>query len=146
MSGNYAGDPAASAKDAVRFRLGDTGPTFEFSNAEITYMLGLNGQRVLRTAAACARQLSAKYTGQVSKSVGSLSISYGERAASYATLADQLDALDRRTPGPIKVFGISESEKETDLTDTDKFGATRGIQIDEHRNPRVSDATNYSAP
>jgi hypothetical protein len=138
MSATYANDPMASDKDAVRFRIGDTASPWQFSDAEINYLIVEHGT-ALRAAAQAARQLSARYSNQLSRTVGSLHLDYATRARNYAQLADELQRqADRMAPGTVLTFGVTKSEK--DGGDDDLYSVNRGIEIDLHRNPRQSSA------
>ena len=82
----------------MRFLVGDTGPNFDLSNAEVNYELTLvypppsspppNGNFL--PAAYCADAIAALYKSQVDKKVGDLSISYSQKAKQYNDIAIRL--------------------------------------------------------
>lgn len=121
MTFTYSGDPSSSNLDQVRFLLGDTvedGATFQ--DEEILFALSQNGDQPLPTAIYLAGSAAAKYSRYATKSVGDLSISYGELAANFRTLADTL-SRQQSLVAPPSLFsgGISVSRKLTESTNTD---------------------------
>lgn len=119
----YAGDPAASNRDAVYFLIGDTKTTAqEFTNAEIDFLLAQNGSNVYAAAAEAARQLAAKFAKQADKTVGDLSVSLSQKSKAYLELLRTLEekaATQSYVPTPY-AGGISRSDKENDETDADR--------------------------
>lgn len=88
----YSGDPSSSTRDAVRLWLSDTDMSSpKLLDGEIDYLLGIYPNPML-AAAQGARSLAAKWSGKASKRVEGLSISYGELAGNYLTLAADLEA------------------------------------------------------
>lgn len=96
MTWTYSGNPSSSDRDEVRFLLGDTDTSDQLiSDEELDYLLTVHpddgaGYSNYEAAAAAARQIAARFTRQIDKSVGSLSISYGSRAQQFRDLADML--------------------------------------------------------
>lgn len=87
MVATYSGDPASSTLDEVRFLIGDTTVTDAlFQNDEITYLLT---GRTPRQAAIAACQTLARRFARLpgSRSIGEVSISYGDLSKRYAELA-----------------------------------------------------------
>lgn len=104
----YSGDPTDSAKDEVRFLIGDTDSSTQLiSDEEINYLVGIHpavvGSANYLAAAAAARAVAGKYTGAVSKQVGSLRINLAERASQYAELAKSLE--EAATTGVGQIIG-----------------------------------------
>lgn len=104
----YSGDPTDSAKDEVRFLIGDTDSSSQLiSDEEVNYLVGIYpasaGTANFLAAAAAARSIAARYTGAVSKQVGSLRINLAERASQYAELAKTLE--EAATTGAGQVIG-----------------------------------------
>jgi hypothetical protein len=96
MPWSYSGNPADSPKDEVRFLVGDTNRDDQIlSDEEIAYLLTLYppsaGLANWECAAEAARAISSKFTNLISKTVGSLSLQYGDKAAQFAELADKLE-------------------------------------------------------
>jgi hypothetical protein len=95
MGWSYSGNPADSAKDEVRFLVGDTDRDDQLlSDEEIAFMISLypkaTGYANWDCAAECARTIASKFSKLISKTVGSLSLQYGDKARQYAELADRL--------------------------------------------------------
>lgn len=119
MTFSYSGDPSSSTKDQVRFYLGDTTETgATFSDEEITFALGQNSDKPLPAAIFLALSAAARYARYVTKSVGDLSISYGELATNFRTLATTLSQqLSMTNPPNIFSGGISVAGKRTEKLD-----------------------------
>jgi len=119
MTWEYA-YPAASSKDAVRFLIGDTNPDdIQLQDEEIDWLL-LQETNVYLAASHACRNLAAKYAREVTKSVGGLSISMGERQSQYRDLAASLATLAEQTtsvPTPIYT-AQTVAEKEARGADT----------------------------
>lgn len=142
MSWSYSGNPSSSNLDKVRFLIGDTDTTDQqLSDEEITSMLADNSDNPYAAAIACAEGLVSKFSRKVQKSVGDLSISYGETANNYRTLLGDLRrkaSIQLCTP---YAGGISISDKETDEEDSDlvKPAFTRDMHDIESPNDEDSD-------
>lgn len=98
MTWTYSGDPASSAKDEVRALMGDTDADTQLVTDEevlwaITQHADQTGYGNYRAAAMIAHMIAARYSKMVSKSVGSLSINYGQRYTQYLELAKSLEAM-----------------------------------------------------
>jgi hypothetical protein len=121
---SYTGDPASSAKDSVRFHVGDViKDDPQVNDEEIEYLLGDEGGNVLRAAARVAETIAAKYARQVDKTVGGLSLSAGRRQEKYSQLAQKLWSRARSTGSGLAApyaGGISQSDKDTNAADTDR--------------------------
>lgn len=93
MTWEWSGDPTTSSKDAVRFLLDDIDESNQkMSDEGLLWLLSQESNIYLAAALACDT-LAARYRALVqSKSVGGLSISYGDRAAQYAEQAATLRA------------------------------------------------------
>lgn len=94
IASSYSGSPATSARDAARFEVGDTGPTFELTDAEVDYALAANAtspRASLSAAADLASVLAMRYAREYeSESNGDLAVTKGQRWQSMVTLADKL--------------------------------------------------------
>lgn len=132
MTWSY-GDPSASAKDAVRFEVGDTDKTKpQVQDEDIYYVLGLNSQIVLKAAARIAEHLAAKYTRMGSVRNATIANDKMNVAKEYRELANRLRARATRATSFIAP-SISVSEKETNELDTDivQGRIKRGIHDDQ---------------
>ena len=140
----YAGDPAASDKDAVRYLLGDTDEDDQkLSDEEIEYELAQGGS-VRATAARAARALAASYALQpATKKVGDLEITFGNRAANFLVIADRIQAESSLAAVPI-AGGISVADKDRVAANADRVvpSFTRGM----HDNPSVNWSGNSTTP
>lgn len=104
MAWSYSGNPATSGKDEVRFLIGDTDDASQqLSDEEIQYLLTLHaaqsGYPNYRAASAAATTIAAKHASAMRKTVGSLSLDYGQRYNQYLELAKELDEKALSTSG-----------------------------------------------
>lgn len=92
MAWTYSGDPAASERDALRYRIGDTEPADPLrTDEELDYELAIGGGVTLAAARACDG-LMAKFARLCDVSDGDVSVRYGQKAEHYAALAATLRA------------------------------------------------------
>jgi hypothetical protein len=106
MAWTYSGNPKSSAKDEVRFLIGDTRQAFGFlSDEEITYVLDKNEQDVDKTAVDCCKDLMARFASDVNYSIGPEKVDAQKRYDQYKELYKQLlkDQVDQHTD-----FGMTE--------------------------------------
>lgn len=122
----YSGNPASSPADALRFYLQDTSTsaaTAVLNDGEVAFLLARRGNDPLRGAILGAISLAARYSATAnakSKSVGPFSISGGDPAEHYRSLAAQLSAELAGSQGVIVYSGgISRADKALNQTDTD---------------------------
>jgi len=105
MSWSYSGNPSNSQLDEVRFLIGDTDSTEPLlTDEELSYLITVDPDQGssysnYTAAAAAARAIAAKFSKQVDKTVGSLSIAYGRKASQFFTLADGLEARASKGTG-----------------------------------------------
>lgn len=104
MSFSYSGDPSKSNKDQVRFLLRDMAAPGTLSDEEIFFLLDTYGDPV-SAAINGARTISGNYAGLVDRTVGPLSIKYGELAKRYDDLGDML-LSSRARGGSSKAYGV----------------------------------------
>lgn len=87
----YTGDPAARPLDAVRFMSRDTDMTSpRLSDAEISWLMGEHGNDVYDSAAAACENAAGTYASYRDRTVGPLSIRYGEQADRLYELAKNI--------------------------------------------------------
>ena len=125
----FYGGPAASAKDRVRFEVGDTDRTeWLVSDAEIAYALTTYSNDSLQAAAAIADHIAARFSREADKTVSvpggtSTTHALSQRARSFLALAARLRERSALTgsAGVASCYGggLSEDEKDTDAADTD---------------------------
>lgn len=119
----YSGDPTTSARDEVRFLIGDTNENDpQLSDTEIDYLLLQTGGNAQSAALRSVEGLISQYSRLVDKSIGDLSISYSQRKASYMDLLKMLRrqaslALSSSAP---YAGGISVSDKLSREADPDR--------------------------
>ena len=123
MSVTYSGDPSATPRDAVRFLLRDTSTSdAEFEDAEIEWLVS-EQPNVYKAAANGARAKAAEASDSLaSKTVGSLTLTYSERATRWLDIAKTLDAQANKGLGStIQPYsgGISKSDKEATASEDD---------------------------
>ncbi len=135
MSWSYSGNPASSPLDEVRFLIGDTNPdSQQLSDEEINYNITIvSGPSPPATgnflaAAYSAGMIAATYARSVDKSVGDLSISYGNRYKQFQTLSNSLKQRATFAGVPVYVGGISIADKETNKNDADLIQP--GVRVD----------------
>lgn len=117
MTWSYT-SPSHSVRDAVRFEIGDTVSTDpQLSDEEIDYILTQRAT-VGQAAVLCIDHLIAKYSRLVTQSVGSVSVSYGDRIRQFKELLARLRL--RTSRAPIVIGGTSVSEKAAADEDTDR--------------------------
>jgi hypothetical protein len=130
MSWTYGGDPAANARDAIRFLIGDTDTTDQLlSDEEIAWVnteaSGTStGTTALYDAAyRCCLTIASKLAREADKQIGDLSVSMSQRAKAYREQAASLKALSGREGGvPIPYAGgITISDKDIDEENSDIF-------------------------
>lgn len=96
MSWSYSGNPSDSALDEVRFLVGDTDAGDQLlQDQEIEYLLVNNpataGISNWACAAEAAHAIASQFTKLISKTVGSLSLQYGQKAEQFSKLAEALE-------------------------------------------------------
>jgi hypothetical protein len=106
MTWTYSGDPSLSAKDEIRFLIGDTNADKQqLSDEEVMYIVGLHpvatGYPNYYGAAMAARTIASRYTDAISKSVGSLSLSLGDKRDKWAALAAELEKMAATGTGQV---------------------------------------------
>jgi hypothetical protein len=137
----YSGDPSASDRDAVRFRIGDTDEAEPLlADAEIDWLLAEQGT-VLPAAIEACRAIAARYARKCDKSVGPVSISYSQRSQHYRDLAAEIAheaGLDVPLVAPV-ITGQSASDMEAQRADGDwAQGAALRIGMTDYPDTRVT--------
>jgi len=119
MAATY--DPTMTTdKDKVRFLIQDTVvASAMLQDEEIAFMLTLYPSFRL-AAANCADICSSKFASMAeSKTIGNLSLSYGDKSKKYAQLANSLRMQASKVIMPY-AGGISQSDKQTIEEDQDR--------------------------
>lgn len=117
----YSGNPADSAKDAVRWLLGDVISTDpQVYDPEILYSLNIRFS-VYGAAASCARSLAGKLSRLVDTAQGELKTFYGQRAKAYLAMAAQYENQSTARGGATPYAGgISIADKMLQELDSDR--------------------------
>lgn len=123
---------ATSLVDTVRFLIGDTNSADQqLQDGEINGALAQNGVTlttvsntntgpVYLAAIECCRAIIAKYSRQVDKATGGLSLSASQRAKAFKDLLISLEKQSLRHITPVPYLGgISQSDMEIDEEDDD---------------------------
>ncbi len=120
MTWSYGGDPTASDKDWVRWRVGDTLTADQLqSDEEITAAVSEYGDKVL-AAAGAADAISALYARRVDSKMGKLDLKWSQMSERYAALADDL-RIEAGSAGVAPWSGaISIDAKQAEQEDTDR--------------------------
>lgn len=134
---SYAGDPSASPRDEVRYRIGDIDETNPLlSDEEIDYELAQAGDDVLAAAIGGVRRLIARWMRAVDKSVEGLSVSYSQRITNAQALlkellVEQAQGADAAAPHifspttkDAKPLRDDEADRPYFVTDRDRFPGT----------------------
>lgn len=117
----YSGNPSSSAKDQVRFLIGDT----EFKSPllldeEINYILNIYNQFPMNAAIRACETVIAKFSRMADETAGQVSISFSQRAKAYRSLLSDLRSrLSMEDMSPV-AGGISISDKQATVANADR--------------------------
>lgn len=93
MTWTYAGDPGASPRDAVRYRIGDVNAADPLAtDEEIAYELEESGGDVRSAAAEVALAIGARFARLMDITDGDVQLKYSQRHTQYMSLAAKLGA------------------------------------------------------
>lgn len=88
---NYSGNPGFSAKDQVRYLIGDTIASKPLLNdAEIEWVLTQYQFTPMNAAIRCCEAIVAKFSRQADESVGQVKITFSQKAEAYRKLITDL--------------------------------------------------------
>lgn len=94
---SYSGDPASSAKDEVRFLVGDTNAAAPLvQDEEINFCLGVHADTTAlnyQASADVAEAIAAQFARKAQRSVGPLAISAQQQYEHYVDVAKRLRGL-----------------------------------------------------
>lgn len=120
MSWNYSFNPENSAKDEVRFLIGDTNIKDQLlQDEEIQYLLKKHNNYPLNAAIRACEAVISKFSRLADETVGSVSKSFSQKAQSYFKTMEMLRtrvALEGARP---YAGGISVSDKQTNTQNED---------------------------
>jgi hypothetical protein len=134
MAFTYAGDPANSQLEAVRFHCGDTDADQQLLNdAEINYVIGLAPNTFMAAADAC-EAIAAKFTRKIDRSNTGQSASLSAKSEQYRKMAQD---LRRRASTDSDAFagGLTISGKEALSEDSDAVQPDFELGMDDRTRP-----------
>ena len=144
MSWTYSGDPGSSDRDELRFKIQDVDTDCQlFSDEELDYILNKTGS-VCAAALDAVTTLLSRFAGYCDEAVGQVKITYSQKYEQYRLLKQELESDLAISGGGIYAGGISISDKELTVQDTDRvepeftkdiFECPNGIK--EQQNPNV---------
>lgn len=102
MTNTYSGDPSTSEKDHLRFLLSDTKEPWLFTDEEIQWAYDEH-KNIWQAAEELAMKQAASYTDRKDKTVGPLSIKYGQIADRWFDLAEKLRKRSSRNAGAVAI-------------------------------------------
>lgn len=123
MSWHYGGDPARTAKDAVRLLIGDTKPSAQLrSDEEVLFALAENAGNKYLAAAMLLDTLAAEKAPEVDKSVGDKREALSQMTQNYIATAKRYRLQARllsATGAAPYAGGISKGGRVSQARDTD---------------------------
>lgn len=133
MSWTYSGNPAASNRDFVRFLTGQTSSddAVIMNDEELSFLL-VQRPNPYFAAAMAAERLAVRYGNTVrSKTVGDLTLNYGERETHYRTLSGELRRQGMTQNIRPFVGGSSISDVDARKEDTDRVQGAFSVGMDD---------------
>lgn len=117
----YSGNPGFSAKDQVRFLIGDTDPDDpQLYDGEIEWTLSQYNNAPLNAAVRAVESVMTKYSRQVDENVGQVKIFFSQRLKAYQQTQNiLLQRLAREDAIPY-AGGIYVSDKQTQDMNTNR--------------------------
>lgn len=116
----YTGSPTTD-RDKVRLLIGDTQESDPLlTDGEVEFFISLDPS-IHRAASKSAEAIAAKFSRQHDESVGKVRVSFSQKFKQFMDLAKSLRIeANRRGLSNISSGGISVSDKETEIQDTDR--------------------------
>lgn len=117
----YSGDPNTNKKDEVRFLIGDTDTSEQLlQDGEINYLLTKYNQDAIGAAIQACETIMAKFSRLFDEAVGSVKMTYSQRAEGYSKLRDEL--RQRLSLNGINPYagGISKTDKNVQNQNPDR--------------------------
>ncbi|HLT92462.1 MAG TPA: hypothetical protein VKZ85_16125 [Woeseiaceae bacterium] len=121
MTWSYSGDPGLSAKDEVRFLVGDTDPGEQLvTDEEIEYALAEEGSARAAAVVVC-ESIHASLAKEVDKAAGAVRVSLSQKAEHYADLCERLRRrLAIASGAGAYAGGISRADKQAQRSNPDR--------------------------
>lgn len=143
MSWSYTGNPASSAKDAVRFLVGDTNTCDQLlQDQEITWILGFYNNAPMNAAIRACETIMSKFARMADETVGQVKISYSQKAKSYREMrTDLVRRLATEDGGPYAgAVSISDMQTVAQNADRPPPEFTKHMMENQQISPWVSSA------
>lgn len=138
---SYGGNPAHSLADQLRYEIGDRDPAKPIlTDGEVEFLLAQYGNNVLLAAIAAAQNLLVRYRDSVDQTVGSVSVSWSQRAANIQGILGML-RMRLLASGAVLPYagGISHTLVDAVNGDPDRVPPQMTVN-DGHNNRRANDA------
>lgn len=139
MVWSYSGNPALSAKDRVRYLIGDVDSDDQKQTDEEIAWLLTQSPSVYDAASIACEAIAAKYANLMDKTVGSLSIRYSQKHTQYLTLSAVLLARQnsRASSGAKPFYGNKGATNPNEGGVIHLDGMTNpGYRVDARNDPR----------
>lgn len=123
MAWTYSGNPAASARDEVRFLTADTDSkkAWTLQDGEVDYAVAKYSDNVLLAAAVCAEAILGKFKAvEQSRKLGDLSVDYTGQFKFYSDLSYTLRQRANLAGVAPYAGGVSIAEKQAQDADADR--------------------------
>lgn len=121
MTWLYSGNPGYSAKDQVRFLIGDTDSTDPLlQDAEITWVLSQYNNAPMNAAIRCCEAIIAKFSRLANEAVGQVRIDFSQKAQAYTKMLTMLKTRLATEDASPYAGGISVSDKQAQTQNTDR--------------------------
>lgn len=147
MSWTYSADPSASSVDAVRFLTGQTSSADAvlLSNEEIAWLV-TQQPNVYYAAAQGCNGLASRYSGMVkSKTVGDLTLVFGERAKEFTAREATLRMQGAMRGTELYAGGVEASDFTTRQTDSTTLAPQFAIGMDDRTDTGAGALANESS-
>jgi hypothetical protein len=117
----YSGNPAYSAKDQVRFLIGDTDSTDQLlQDGEIEWVLSQYNDSPMNAAIRCCESIIGKFSRLANESVGQVKVNFKEKAEGYVRMLTILKSRLATEDAAPYAGGISISDKQANAQNTDR--------------------------
>ena len=121
MAWSYSFNPDESAKDEVRFIIGDTNSNDPLlQDEEILYLLKKYNNYPLNASLRACEMVISKFARMADQTVGSVSQSYSQKAKGYRDLMNDLRLRIGLEGAKPYAGGISKSDKKTNMANDDR--------------------------
>lgn len=121
MVWQYSGNPGYSAKDQVRFLIGDTDSKDPLLlDAEIVWVLSQYNNSPMNAAIRCCETIIAKFSRLADEQVGQVRIDFHQKAEAYTKMLTVLKSRLATEDAAFYAGGISVSDKQTQELNSDR--------------------------